>query len=167
VSAEARTALVESFELTATEAPTEVAAGLMVTGAIPRVTDFEDVGGSFFKDAACRQPDDLADDQAAFLETAAGTIVILGCAHAGIVNTLHYIRQLVPGRPIHTVIGGAHLAAADEARMNKTVEALREIGVQRLFPLHCTGVQAAARLRKAFPDRVRSCPVGTKVDLAA
>jgi 7,8-dihydropterin-6-yl-methyl-4-(beta-D-ribofuranosyl)aminobenzene 5'-phosphate synthase len=167
MAVESRKVLTESFELRTTEAPTEIAEGFMVTGPIPRVTDFEDTGGPFFKDAECRQPDDLIDDQAAFLETSAGTVVILGCAHAGIVNTLSYVTQLVPDRPIHTVIGGTHLVSADEKRMNKTVEALRAIDIQRLFPLHCTGFQAAARLWTEFPGRVRACPVGTSVELAA
>jgi len=165
MAADSRNALHTPFELRKTEAPIEIGEGLTVTGPIPRVTDFEDTGGPFFKDPECRHPDDLADDQAAFLETSAGTIVILGCAHAGIVNTLSYVTQLVPDRPIHTVIGGTHLVSADEKRMNKTVEALRAIDIQRLFPLHCTGFQAAARLWKEFPDRVRACPVGTKVEL--
>lgn len=165
MSGESRKALVESFELQTTQAPAEVTGGLMVTGSVPRVTDFEDVGGPFFKDPECRQPDDLTDDQSAFLETSAGTVVILGCTHAGVVNTLRYIKQLVPNRPIHTVIGGTHLVNANKTRINKTVEALREIGIQRLFPLHCTGFQAAARLWKEFPDRVRACPVGTRMEL--
>jgi len=167
MAADSKTALHTSFGLRKTEAPIEVDEGLMVTGPIPRVTDFEDTGGPFFTDAECLQPDDLTDDQAAFLETSAGTVVILGCAHAGIVNTLRYIAQLTPNRPIHTVMGGTHLVTANERRMTKTVEALRAIDIQRLFPLHCTGFQAAARLWKEFPDRVRACPVGTKVELPA
>lgn len=167
MATDSRNALHTSFELLKTEAPAEVGEGLMVTGPIPRVTDFEDTGGPFFKDAECRQPDDLIDDQAAFFETSAGTIVVLGCAHAGIVNTLNYIMQLVPDRPIHTVMGGTHLVTANERRMTKTVEALRAIDIQRLFPLHCTGFQAAARLWKEFPNRVRACPVGTRVALPA
>ena len=165
MAADSKNALHTSFGLRKTEAPIEVDEGLMVTGPIPRVTDFEDTGGPFFTDAECLQPDDLTDDQAAFLETSAGTVVILGCAHAGIVNTLRYIAQLTPNRPIHTVMGGTHLVTANERRMTKTVEALRAIDIQRLLPLHCTGFQAAARLWKEFPDRVRACPVSTRVEL--
>ncbi|MFW5894223.1 MAG: MBL fold metallo-hydrolase [Verrucomicrobiota bacterium] len=157
----------ECFEMQNTEAPAEVGEGLMVTGQVPRVTDFEDPGGPFYTDPECRQPDDLLDDQAAFFETSAGTVVILGCAHAGIVNTLRYIMQLVPNRPIHTVIGGTHLVNANETRMSNTVEVLREIGVQRLFPLHCTGFQAAARLWNELPERVQASPVGTRIELPA
>ena len=162
---QARAAVRQTAEFRPTEAAMEVCEGLFVTGPIPRVTDFECTGGLFFKDGNCRQPDDLIDDQAAFLETSTGVVVILGCAHAGIINTLRYVRELLPGRPIHTVIGGTHLAGADEMRMNKTVEALRTFDIQRLFPLHCTGFAATARLWKELPDRVSICPVGTRLEL--
>ncbi len=165
VTVETRKALREVAETILTESPTEIAGGLAVTGPIPRLTDFEDSGGPFFTDEACRQPDNLVDDQAAFLETSAGTVVILGCAHSGIVNTLHYVKQLVPDRPIHTVIGGTHLVTAGEARMAKTVEELREFDIRRLLPLHCTSFPAAARLWKEFPDSVSICPVGTTLEL--
>ena len=75
-------------ELVLVEGPTELCRGLHLTGPVPRTTDFEDTGGAFFKDRACTQPDHLTDDQAVFMETEAGTVVILGCAHAGVINTL-------------------------------------------------------------------------------
>ena len=163
----ARQTLPRATDLTPTESPMEVCEGVSVTGPIPRHTDFEDTGGPFFKDAACTQPDDLIDDQAMFIETSDGVVVILGCAHAGIINTLRYVRELVPGRAIHTVIGGTHLVTASETRMRRTTESLREFDIQRLVPLHCTGFPAVARLWKEFPDRVSVCPVGTRLNLGA
>ena len=147
------------------EGPTEICGGLMLTGPVPRTTDFEDTGGAFFKDAACTEPDDLMDDQAAFFETANGTTVILGCAHAGVINTLHYVRTLTGSR-IHTVVGGMHLLHANPARMERTVNELRRLGARRLMPCHCTGTAAVARLWSEFPHRCAACPVGTVLDLA-
>ena len=167
IPAESRSALAHRAEIHLTTSPTEVGEGLWATGPIPRHTDFEDTGGPFFKDAACKQPDELIDDQAAFVETPDGIVVILGCAHAGIINTLWYVRELLPGRPIHTAIGGTHLVTANESRMSRTVESLREFDIQRLVPLHCTGFPAAARLWKDFPNRVSMCPVGTRLNLGA
>ncbi|MBN2301429.1 MAG: MBL fold metallo-hydrolase [Lentisphaerae bacterium] len=157
--------LQNSATLVPTESPTETGDGFVITGPIPRTTDYENTGGPFFKDKTCQQPDDLVDDQAAFLDTPSGIIVILGCAHAGIINTLKYIKQLLPKRPIHTVIGGTHLLTANETRMTKTIAALREMNIQRLLPLHCTGFAAAARLWKEFPNHVALCPVGTMIKL--
>ena len=151
----------EQSELIWTEAPTEVGEGLMLTGPVPRRTDFEDTGGAFFADKDCAQPDDLVDDQAAFLETSAGTVVILGCAHAGVINTLRYVQTLTKDRPIHTVIGGMHLVSAGPERLNRTVDEFRRLNVRRLLPCHCTGPAAVARLWHEFPAECEACPTGT------
>jgi len=165
MSAQTKKALQEVADSVPTGAPVEIGDGLFVTGPIPRVTDYENTGGPFFRDESCRQPDHLIDDQAAFLDTPSGVTVILGCAHAGVINTLRYVKEFLPTRPIQTVIGGTHLVTANEARMDSTVDALREIGVQRLLPLHCTGFAPAARLWKEFPGHVSICPVGTRLEL--
>ncbi len=155
----------ERAELIHCTGPTEIGDGLHLSGPVPRRTDFEDTGGSFFLDSACRRADDLIDDQAAFVAVPAGTIVILGCAHAGVINTLNYIRELTGGRPIHTVLGGMHLPNADAEQMDRTVAELRRLDVQRLMPAHCTGLPATARLWNEFPSRCAPCPVGTVVSL--
>ncbi len=151
----------ELADLVWTTEPTVVEHCLHLTGPVPRTTDFEDTGGAFFTDTACTQPDPLVDDQAAFIETPAGTVVILGCAHAGVINTLRYVRQLTDNRPIHTVMGGMHLVNASPQRIDRTVAELRRLDVQRLLPCHCTGFAAMARLWNEFPERCAACPVGT------
>jgi 7,8-dihydropterin-6-yl-methyl-4-(beta-D-ribofuranosyl)aminobenzene 5'-phosphate synthase len=152
-------------ELVRVEGPTEVCEGLRLTGPVPRTTDFEDTGGAFFKDQDCTEPDDLVDDQAAFIETPAGAVVILGCAHAGVINTLVRIQSLTNARAIHTVIGGMHLLSASAERMDKTVAELRRLDVQQLLPCHCTGFAAMARFWNEFPGRCAACPVGTVVEV--
>lgn len=141
----------------------EVVAGLFVTGAIPRQTDFEDVGGKFFLDERCQQPDPLVDDQALFFETPAGVVVLLGCAHAGVVNTLRHIERFTKGKRFHAVIGGMHLLNASPARLNATIAALRRWDVSQLVPMHCTGAAAVARLWTEFPNRCATGNVGTKL----
>ena len=152
--------------LTWTERPTEICDHLFVTGEIPRRTDYEDTGGPFFIDHECRQADPLLDDQAVFFDSDRGTVALLGCAHAGVINTLHYIRELTNGRPIHAVLGGMHLVTASRKRMDRTIEALRQFDIERLGPAHCTGPTATAELCNAFPGRCLSCMVGTKLEFA-
>jgi 7,8-dihydropterin-6-yl-methyl-4-(beta-D-ribofuranosyl)aminobenzene 5'-phosphate synthase len=142
---------------------TEVVPGLFATGEISRQTSFEDVGGRFFLDERCEQPDALVDDQALFFESQDGLVVLLGCAHAGVVNTLEYIQHLTNGRPIHTVLGGMHLLTAGPERMAKTIEAFRRLKIQRIAPAHCTGTSAVAQMLAAFPDRCSTCDVGTRM----
>jgi 7,8-dihydropterin-6-yl-methyl-4-(beta-D-ribofuranosyl)aminobenzene 5'-phosphate synthase len=139
----------------------EVIEGVFVTGEIPRRTDYEDVGGRFFLDAAGRQPDPLCDDQALYFPTAKGLVVVLGCAHAGVVNTLLQIEALTESRRIHAVIGGLHLLNATPARLAATVEALRRRRVSLLLPGHCTGPAATARLWSEFPEACRLASAGT------
>jgi len=153
----------ERADLVWVEEPIAVCDGFYLTGSIPRTTDFEDTGGPFFKDSSCTEPDDLIDDQAAFMETSDGTIVILGCAHSGIINTLRHVRKLSNNSPIHTVIGGMHLVNATQDRIEKTVAELRHFNVQRLLPCHCTGFAAAARLWNEFPGRCDTCSSGTVI----
>ncbi len=140
----------------------EVAEGLFVTGAIPRRTAFEDVGGRFFLDEACRQPDPLLDDQALFCPTPDGTIVLLGCGHAGVVNTLLHIEHLTGDSRFRAVLGGLHLLNATEERLLATIEALRRWSILLLAPGHCTGSPAVARLWQAFPGRCASLGVGSR-----
>jgi len=154
-------------EVVLVEGPTEVCSGLYLTGPVPRTTDFEDTGGDFFKDQTCKEPDQLVDDQAAFIETQVGTVVVLGCAHAGVINTLRHVQALTDNGPIHTLIGGMHLVHAGTERMDKTVAELRRLDVKRLLPCHCTGMAAIARLWQEFPGRCDACHVGTVVEVPA
>lgn len=144
------------------EKPTSLAGGLTATGPVPRVTDFEDTGGPFFLDARCEQPDSLTDDQALFFDSPQGTVVLLGCAHSGVVNTLRYVQQLTGGRPLHAVFGGMHLVGASPHRLERTIDELRKLNIDRLGPAHCTGRTATFALWNALPDRCVPCHVGTK-----
>jgi 7,8-dihydropterin-6-yl-methyl-4-(beta-D-ribofuranosyl)aminobenzene 5'-phosphate synthase len=137
--------------------------GVYVTGEIPRVTDYEDTGGLFFLDADCSRTDPLADDQALYFDTADGVVILLGCAHSGVVNTMLRVRELTGGRPLHAVLGGMHLLEADEHRVERTFTMFRELGVSLLGPAHCTGVMATARLRTEFRERAVVCAVGSSL----
>jgi 7,8-dihydropterin-6-yl-methyl-4-(beta-D-ribofuranosyl)aminobenzene 5'-phosphate synthase len=147
-----------------TTQPTEVMEGVFVTGEIPRRNHFEDTGGRFFLDADCTRPDPLLDDQALYFDTPRGLVVVLGCAHSGVVNTLEYIHELTHGRPINTVVGGMHLLSASPERIELTVEAFRHWQIQKFVPAHCTGISAIARLWLAFPGYCSACPVGSRMD---
>lgn len=140
--------------------PTQVAPGVHVTGAIRRVTSYEDIGGRFFVDALGRCGDVLPDDQAMVLRTRQGLVVVLGCAHAGVINTLMHIRRMFDDAPVHSVIGGMHLLQASPQRLAATMEALARVNVARLAPCHCTGAHATAMLWSSFPGRCQPCEAG-------
>ncbi len=146
------------------DGPREILPGIHVTGLVPRVTDYEDTSGDFFLEAACSRPDPLTDDQAVYFDTREGLVVLLGCAHAGVVNTLEYVERLTGGRPIHAVIGGMHLLRAGERRLAATADAFRRRGVRRIGLSHCTGFAATARLFQELPDRCFPCAAGDRIE---
>jgi 7,8-dihydropterin-6-yl-methyl-4-(beta-D-ribofuranosyl)aminobenzene 5'-phosphate synthase len=152
-------------KLVDTSEPTLVADAVMATGRIPRVTDFEDTGvaESAFLDAAMKSPDPVADDQALFFRTPEGVVILVGCAHAGVVNTIRYVSELLGEPQIYAVVGGTHLLAASPLRMHKTVAALKQYGVQKIMLSHCTGVTAFAELANAFPGRCSWPAAGSRI----
>lgn len=144
----------------------EIVPGVWVTGEIPRTNDFEDTGGPFFLDAGLARPDPLLDDQALYFTGRDGVTVILGCAHAGVVNTLTRIAQLTGRSSIHAVIGGMHLENASPRRMAETVAALRRFGVRCMAPVHCTGWAAIAAFQREFPEQFMPCAAGSVLSFA-
>ncbi len=144
-----------------TSEPTEVVPGVYATGEVPRHTSFEETGGDFFRDAACTDPDPLADDQSLYISTDAGLVVVLGCAHSGVVNTLDRVAELSGGQPILAILGGMHLVRANDERLEATLAALERHGVKRVGTAHCTGMRASAYLWSQLPDRCFECCVGT------
>ncbi len=145
--------------------PTEIVPGVWVTGGIPRTNDFEDVGGPFFLDDAMEIPDPIADDMALYLSGVAGLSVIFGCAHAGAINTLDHIFQQTGKRPVDTLIGGLHLAAASPERMECTIAALHMMAPRRMVFGHCTGAHAIQRLWNEFPAACVEMHVGKKLGI--
>ena len=147
--------------LTWTRKPTELMSGVHLTGEIPRRNDFEDTGGPFYRDSSCTEPDPLPDDQALYIETTAGLVVVLGCAHAGVVNTLDYIAELTSRNRIYAVLGGMHLVRATARRLEETVAALIRHGVERVGTVHCTGMRATTYLWSQLPSECFECSVGS------
>lgn len=141
--------------------PTELMNGVYITGQIPRRNDLEDTGGPFYLDQECTEPDPLLDDQALYIETPSGTVVVLGCAHSGVVNTLDYIADLTGRDHIYAIMGGMHLARATPQRMQATTEVLKRYAIKKIGTAHCTGTKATSYLWSRFPDECFECCVGT------
>jgi len=160
-----RSALRRAGALVATGGPTEIVPGLFLTGPIPRETSYEDSGGPFSSDPEGRGADAFEDDQAVYFETGSGVGVILGCAHAGVVNTLRHIRRLTGDRPLELVLGGMHLLAASEERLERTIRDLARLEPRRLVPIHCTGARATTRLLEAFPERCARARAGDRFEI--
>lgn len=146
-----------------TAAPAQLLPGLAVTGQVPRTSNFENVEDAFFLDENCRKADELLDDQALFIESPRGLIVVFGCAHSGVINTLEYITKLSGKNNVYAVIGGMHLINASRERIFQTIEALKKYDIQKIVPLHCTGSDAVELLCENFSDKCLRDPYSTDI----
>ena len=142
-----------------------IASGIGITGEIPRLTPFEDTGGPFFLDSAGNEPDRIRDDQALWLETPSGLVIVLGCCHSGLVNTVEYIRKTSRIQRVRGIIGGMHLLHASEARLAATSEKLREWAPEFIIPCHCTGDNAIDFMRSRLGGTVRTGYAGMKITI--
>jgi len=147
--------------LTLSREPEELAPGLWRTGEIPRHHAEETQTETFHLDPEGQTVDPLLDDQSLFIETPQGTVVLLGCAHAGVIHILEHIQRLTDNRPIHTVMGGMHLGSATPERLDWVLARLHRIAPRRLMPMHCTGIKAIAALWHEFPQACRPAGVGS------
>jgi 7,8-dihydropterin-6-yl-methyl-4-(beta-D-ribofuranosyl)aminobenzene 5'-phosphate synthase len=144
----------------------EIAPGVHVTGEVPRRNIYETGDAHLFVPRGDRlEPDPFQDDLSMVVEGGDGLTLILGCCHSGLINTMDHVRDRLPGKHIHTVIGGTHLGFAPPDQLRQTIATLRERQVRRLGLSHCTGLQAGARLAAEFGDAVAFCNVGYTLTL--
>jgi 7,8-dihydropterin-6-yl-methyl-4-(beta-D-ribofuranosyl)aminobenzene 5'-phosphate synthase len=146
-----------------TRSATEIVPGLWCTGEIPRAHASEQTEGYFFLDADCREPDPLLDDQALVVETTRGLMVIAGCAHSGVINTLDHVTNLAGRNEVFALVGGLHLGRAPYQQLEATGDAIASRDVQILAPCHCTGAGAQAYLRGRFHSRVQDVGAGSSL----
>jgi 7,8-dihydropterin-6-yl-methyl-4-(beta-D-ribofuranosyl)aminobenzene 5'-phosphate synthase len=146
--------------------PVHITDHIMTTGEIPMASGYEEIDNNLFVMEDKRlQPDTLADDLALVIDADFGLVVVLGCAHRGIVNTLRHAQNLTGKEGVYAAIGGTHLFRAPEARVEHTIADLKEMGVQRLGVSHCTGFRASARLAQALGDVFFMNNAGTRFTL--
>ena len=149
-----------------TTEPITITDSIMTTGEVPMVTDYEEIEPYLVvKQDDGFIPDKLLDDQAIIINTEPGLVVVLGCAHRGIINTLYHARELTGVKTVHTVLGGCHLMDASEERVRLTLAVLKELGVQRLGVSHCTGLPASVTMAQQFGDKFFFNNAGTKTSL--
>jgi 7,8-dihydropterin-6-yl-methyl-4-(beta-D-ribofuranosyl)aminobenzene 5'-phosphate synthase len=148
---------------------TELCPGLFFSGRIPRSVTWEEGDPHLVRrstDEAGWKADAFPDDAALAVQTAKGLVVLLGCAHAGMVNTLEHFRKQLGYPRIHLILGGTHLGPASDHQFSETVEYLMNLDFDRLGVAHCTGQLRAAQLHAKFPNKVFFANVGTTLTIA-
>jgi 7,8-dihydropterin-6-yl-methyl-4-(beta-D-ribofuranosyl)aminobenzene 5'-phosphate synthase len=134
--------------------PMKISEDIGLTGPIPRASGFEDAGGPFYLDPGARRTDAINDDMALWINTPKGLVVCVGCAHAGLINTLNHVRRLSGGADIHAVVGGFHLKGARPERIRRTVSQLKVLKPATMVACHCTGENAITALERAYGSRI-------------
>jgi 7,8-dihydropterin-6-yl-methyl-4-(beta-D-ribofuranosyl)aminobenzene 5'-phosphate synthase len=142
---------------------------IMVTGAVERTTPFEKgMPNALMEQNGELVHDPIMDDQSIAMKLKGkGLVVVSGCAHAGIVNTLMFAQKTTKEQKVHAVLGGFHLSGPFfEKFHDPTVAALKKINPDVLMPMHCTGWKAIQRFQKEFPESFVLNSVGSKVMLS-
>jgi 7,8-dihydropterin-6-yl-methyl-4-(beta-D-ribofuranosyl)aminobenzene 5'-phosphate synthase len=144
-SMEELVALGASFNLS--KDPVWISNDIVTTGEIAMTEEFEELDPDMYvKEDGNWRRDELWDDRALIIKTDEGLVVILGCAHRGVINTLRHAREVTGVELIHTVLGGTHLIRASEERILLTAAAFQELGVQQVGVSHCTGLPSSVLL---------------------
>lgn len=138
----------------------EIAPDVFLTGRVPRRTPFEQGDRGMFRDPEGTSPDPLEDDQSLVIRSPKGLVLLLGCCHAGVVNTIGHAREQTGEERVYALIGGTHLGFCSPEQVEATVEALRAFGIRRIAAGHCTGFSASARLQREFPAAFQPANVG-------
>ncbi len=151
------------------QTPTQIIPGCYCTGKIERVTEYEIVPPSLLLERDGKiQPDDFRGEQAIFFSVRnKGLVVLSGCAHAGIVNTVKQAQKVSRVEKVHAIVGGFHLINAKPEIIQNTVADIREMGPDFVAPAHCTGFEAIVAFSQAMPDEFILNTAGTQYTFAA
>lgn len=136
----------------------EILPGVYAISGFPRREPMETIPERFVRlTEAGLIADDFRDELCLALETGEGIVLLVGCAHPGILNMVRHVRTLL-GKPVRAVLGGTHLAEADPKRIQNTVDALGQTGVTLLGLSHCSGDRAEALIRQR--EGITGCHLG-------
>ena len=146
------------------DSPLELYPGVWITGPVARVYPERNFGigpgakvqmadGSWVEDT-------VPEDMSLVIDTDRGLVVLSGCGHAGVINTLEHARTKIRAAPVYALIGGVHLFQLDDEHLKWTASKLKEFGVQNFLGAHCTGIEATYRIRELCGLSRRTAAVG-------
>jgi 7,8-dihydropterin-6-yl-methyl-4-(beta-D-ribofuranosyl)aminobenzene 5'-phosphate synthase len=160
----------KNVEIHESETPVFIADDMvMVTGQVERATLFEKgMPNALVEKNGEIVPDPIIDDQAIVIKLdQKGLVVISGCAHAGIINTVKFAQKKTGEKKIHAVLGGFHLSGPFFEKIHEdTIQEMKKIDPEWIMPMHCTGLKAIQRFQKEFPASFVLNSVGSKMMLS-
>jgi 7,8-dihydropterin-6-yl-methyl-4-(beta-D-ribofuranosyl)aminobenzene 5'-phosphate synthase len=145
----------------------EVGPGVFLTGEIPRRTAFEKGDTemtALLPDGQTLHPDPIRDDLSLIVDTDKGLVVVLGCAHAGLINIIDYTLETMGRDRIYAILGGTHLGFTGDAQFEATLAAIDRYRIERIGVSHCTGPARAAMLYARYPHKFFFGSVGAVLE---
>ena len=144
----------------------EVDRGIFLTGEVPRQTSFEKPDSRLFREIeGQRVPDIFLDDQSLILESEKGLVLILGCAHSGVINIIDHVIRKTQKENFYAILGGTHLDFLTLEQMEESIRFLKKMEIEKIGVSHCTGMRAASRLYREFGDRFFYGHVGSILEI--
>ncbi len=145
----------------------EIEKGVFASGEVPRKTPFEKIDAEMMVENENGElvQDQIWDDFSLAIDTSKGLIVILGCAHAGIVNILNHFIEKTGRKEIYAVLGGTHLGFATDKQIEETLKVIEKYNIQKLGASHCTGLQISAKLYEKLKDRFFFAGAGSVLEV--
>jgi len=140
--------------------PIQLYPGVWLTGPVHRIHS-EQKGGGWGLVKAPEGPveDSVPEDMSLVFDTEKGLVVLSGCGHAGLINTLEHARERISRVPVYAILGGFHLFNFDDNKLDWTADKLRELGIRHILGAHCTGIEAVYHLRRRSGLDRKSCLV--------
>lgn len=125
----------------------KISQNIITTGQVKFTNDFEEIEPFFYTDKGGNKiKDTIPDDLGIVIDTSVGNVLVLGCTHRGIINTLEHVSKLTGSKEFHTIIGGLHLGGAGEEKIDNIIKRLSDFKIQNLITGHCTGRFAQVKL---------------------
>jgi 7,8-dihydropterin-6-yl-methyl-4-(beta-D-ribofuranosyl)aminobenzene 5'-phosphate synthase len=159
-----------NVELMENKTPTLLAGKeIMVTGEVERITQFEKgLPNAVLERDGKIEKDPIADDQALVINLKGkGLVIIAGCSHAGIINTIFYAQKITGIEKVHAIVGGFHLSGPYfEQIIEQTINEFKDVRPEVLVPMHCTGWKAIKQISQEFPDAFVLSSVGSTITLS-
>jgi 7,8-dihydropterin-6-yl-methyl-4-(beta-D-ribofuranosyl)aminobenzene 5'-phosphate synthase len=142
--------------------PEPIFPGVWLTGPVPRAYPEKNYPSriELQKDGGWME-DDVPEDQSLVFNTNRGLVLLAGCGHAGLINTLQYAREFLRPAPVDAAIGGFHLFSAKNETLDWTADKLKEFQTAQILGAHCTGIESVYYLRQRLGLNRHTCIVGT------
>ena len=134
-------------------------------GNVPAVEGFTPTESFFIKVGNKMFPDQMEHEQTLVIEDGKGLHVFSGCSHMGVIPILRYIQEKIPGRKIVSLVAGMHLYCASDEFIDQVISEMQTMGIEDIFPVHCTGMNAIVRFKMQLGDIVKIATAGDSFEI--